>query len=159
MTPQDISEHAKSSSPVSMWALVIAVPFGGLAGLWFLFAARGRIDSPEEFDMALRLSSRDAAPLALACVFLVFGVTRWLRPSLRLLFTAGVGVAVWLVCSQLLQYSYYSQLRSKGVDPEGVLRSVRPQSRRLNQADAPNPAVTSLFQAGRYWRGVGDLRR
>jgi|SRR5882724_11404151 len=28
-----------------------------------------------------------------------------------------------------------------------------------NKPDAPNPAMTSLFQAGRYWRGVGDPRR
>jgi hypothetical protein len=28
-----------------------------------------------------------------------------------------------------------------------------------NKADAPNPAMTSLFQCGYRWRGVGDLRR
>jgi hypothetical protein len=28
-----------------------------------------------------------------------------------------------------------------------------------NKGDAPNPAMTSLFQAGHQWRGVGDLRR
>jgi hypothetical protein len=29
----------------------------------------------------------------------------------------------------------------------------------LNKADAPNPALESLFQNGRRRRGVGDLRR
>jgi hypothetical protein len=33
------------------------------------------------------------------------------------------------------------------------------QTEWLNKADAPNDAMASLFQAGRYWRGVGDLRR
>ena len=28
-----------------------------------------------------------------------------------------------------------------------------------NKADAQNPAITSLFQSWRYWRGVCDLRR
>jgi len=28
-----------------------------------------------------------------------------------------------------------------------------------NKADAPNPAMTSLFQSGRHRRRVGDLRR
>lgn len=27
------------------------------------------------------------------------------------------------------------------------------------KADAPNPAMTSLFQIASHWRGVGDLRR
>jgi len=27
------------------------------------------------------------------------------------------------------------------------------------KADAPNPAMTSLFQLGRHWRWVADLRR
>jgi hypothetical protein len=27
-----------------------------------------------------------------------------------------------------------------------------------NKADAPNPAMASLFQSGRHGRGVGDLR-
>ena len=27
-----------------------------------------------------------------------------------------------------------------------------------NKADGPNPAIASLFHAGRPWRGVGDLR-
>ena len=30
---------------------------------------------------------------------------------------------------------------------------------RANKADAPNPAMTSLFQSGRNRRQVGDLRR
>ena len=29
----------------------------------------------------------------------------------------------------------------------------------LNKADAPNPAMTSLFQSGHRRRRVGDLRR
>jgi len=45
---------------------------------------------------------------------------------------------------------------------------IRPSSHRgyheylampLNQAHAPNPAMTSWFHAGRQWRGVGDARR
>jgi hypothetical protein len=28
-----------------------------------------------------------------------------------------------------------------------------------NKADAPNPAMTSLFHGGRRGRGFGDLRR
>jgi hypothetical protein len=33
------------------------------------------------------------------------------------------------------------------------------KSGRPNKADAPNPAMTLLFQMGRHGRRVGDLRR
>jgi len=33
------------------------------------------------------------------------------------------------------------------------------KTREPNKADAPNPAMTSLFQSGHYRRRVGDLRR
>jgi hypothetical protein len=28
-----------------------------------------------------------------------------------------------------------------------------------NKADAPNPAMTLLFQGGHHWRGIGDPDR
>jgi len=48
-----------------------------------------------------------------------------------------------------------------GIDGDGRMEGRRIEVERMDlrivqQADAPNPAITSLFQARRHRRGVGD---
>src|SRR6476661_785250 len=90
---------------LSAWARVIGFPFAALACLWIVFVASARIDSAEEFDMALRLSVVHALPLVIASFLLAVGLTQHWRPRLRFI-TTGVAVAlVWILCTQLLQHS------------------------------------------------------
>jgi hypothetical protein len=118
----------------SAWSFVIGLGLAALAGLWLLLMASARIDFAEEFDTALQLSGLHSLPMALASFFLVFGITQRLRPVMRFLSRGAAVILVWIICSQLLQSAYYSQLRSRGADPERVLRSVRP-----NKSLQPTP--------------------
>jgi hypothetical protein len=129
MTSQATSESSKPKALVSLWPLVIGVPLGGLGGLWLLFAANARIDSVEEYWGGLSLAPQHAAPLALASVFLVLGLTPRLRAVPRILLSVAIGVGIWFLLVQLLRYgmrvSFYSDLRSLGLDPEKVTGSGR----------------------------------
>lgn len=115
---------------LSKWARVASIPFACLACLWLVFIAGGRTDSPEEFDMALRLSFFHAAPVAFASALLSFRVTqRWHLP-LRYVSIGVVAILVWILCARFLENAHYSHLRARGIDPEQVLSSLKPESQR-----------------------------
>jgi hypothetical protein len=46
----------------------------------------------------------------------------------------------------------------RGANPERA-QSPSPRSGLVQQADAPNAAMTSLFQGRHHWRGIGDPDR
>ena len=130
MTPQATFENAKPAALVSLWPLAVGVPLGGLGGLLLLFVAGApRFDSPEGFRGGLSLAPQNTALLALASVFLVLGFTRRLRLGLRVLLSVAIGLGLWLLLVHLLrhhlQVSFYSELRSLGLDPEKVVGSGR----------------------------------
>jgi hypothetical protein len=85
----------------------------------------GRIDSPEEFVMAVRSARTWAGPIA----FAVFMVILFLpRPAIlkRFAFSLLIGIVIWVVVWKWLVHCDYTQLRLKGVDPNQVLQSAKP---------------------------------
>src|SRR5215813_4661697 len=131
MPAESESQGSKPLHRFSAWALAVGIPLCLLAGAFLLFVSSGRIDSAQEFDLALRSAPLHAAPLAIASFLTAFGIRRGFRLPFRLLCVLVASALVWAGSAQFLRFCYFSQLRSRGVDPEQVLRSVHPQSSRL----------------------------
>ena len=85
-----------------------------------------RIDSPEEFVMALRQDRVSAVPLAFAVYLLVLTLP---RPAMskRAVLAVFASLGLWFFVWQWLVHCDYEQLRARGLDPEKVLQSAKPR--------------------------------
>jgi hypothetical protein len=85
-----------------------------------------RIDSPEEFAISLERDRTWAVPLAFA-VFLLIATLPRPAVSKRMMLATFIGMACWLLVWRFLVHCDYTQLRVRGVDPDKVLQSAKPQ--------------------------------
>ena len=96
----------------------------GFSSLLTMVVAAGRIDSADEFLMALRMDRVNAVYLAFA-VFLF--VATLPRPAIRrrLGLAVLVGVVCWVATWRFLVHCDYTQLRVRGVDPDAIVQGAK----------------------------------
>jgi hypothetical protein len=143
----------------SRWPLVVGLLLGGAGALWLFFVSCARIDSPEEFDMALRQAPAYALPLALGTMCVALDVGRRWTSWLRILAALIICGAVWLLGWQFQAHLYYSQLRNRGVDPEQVLRRSKLRSALPNQRPGVDAGWPVLFAFQRAWPRATQAER
>jgi hypothetical protein len=87
--------------------------------------AGGRIDSPEEFVMALRSARAHSLPIALS---LMLVITTLPQPTLlkRVGLAFVTGAVCWFLVWQWLVQCDFGQIRHRGGDPEQMLRQAGP---------------------------------
>ncbi len=104
-----------------MWFSIL---LAGFCLLLTLVIAGGRIDSADEFLMALRQDRLSAIPLAFSVFLFVVTLP---RPSIskRAVLAVVIGCICWILVWRFLVDRNYAQLEQKGVDPDAIIHAAK----------------------------------